>query len=68
MDSSKAWYQSRTIWGALIAVFAPLFSIAGLDLPAGMEGELAEGLVTVAGGIGGLIALYGRLSATRAIR
>ena len=68
MDSTKAWYQSRTIWGALIAVFAPLFSIAGFGLPAGLHGELAEGLVTVAGGIGGLIALYGRLSATRSIR
>ncbi|KJF69499.1 MULTISPECIES: hypothetical protein [Rhizobium] len=68
MDTTKPWYQSRTIWGALIAVFAPLFSIAGLNLPAGLQGELAEGLVTVAGGIGGLIALYGRLSATRAIR
>ncbi len=68
MDSTKAWYQSRTIWGALIAVFAPLFNIAGFDLPAGPQAELAEGLVTVAGGIGGLIALYGRLSATRSIR
>ncbi|MGG2476208.1 hypothetical protein ACNVD4_12640 [Rhizobium sp. BR5] len=68
MDNTKAWYQSRTIWGALIAVFAPLFNIAGLDLPAGPQGELAEALVTVAGGIGGLIALYGRLSATRSIR
>ncbi|MQB36137.1 hypothetical protein DXT97_04805 [Agrobacterium tumefaciens] len=68
MDSTKAWYQSRTIWGALVAVFAPLFSIAGLELPAGLQGELADGLVTVAGGIGGLIALYGRLSATSAIR
>ncbi|PNQ25498.1 hypothetical protein C2E26_08490 [Rhizobium sp. YIC5082] len=68
MDSTKAWYQSRTIWGALVAVFAPLFSIAGLDLPTGLQGELADGLVTVAGGIGGLVALYGRLSATSAIR
>jgi hypothetical protein len=68
MESTKAWYQSRTIWGALVAVFAALFSVAGLDLPAGLHGELAEGLVTVAGGIGGLVALYGRLSATRAIR
>ena len=68
MDSTKPWYQSRTIWGALIAVFAPLLTIAGFDLPAGLHGELADGLMTVAGGIGGLIALYGRLSATRAIR
>ncbi|NTF06900.1 hypothetical protein G6L37_12085 [Agrobacterium rubi] len=68
MDTVKAWYQSKTVWGALIAVLAPLLQVVGLNLPAGFEGELAEGLTTVAGGIGGLIALYGRLSATRVIR
>lgn len=68
MDTVKAWYQSKTVWGALIAVLAPLLQAVGLNLPAGFEGELAEGLTTVAGGIGGLIALYGRLSATCAIR
>ncbi len=68
MDSTKPWYQSRTVWGALIAVFAPLFGVAGLHLAPGIEAELADGLVAVAGGIGGLLALYGRLSATSAIR
>ena len=68
MDTMKAWYQSKTVWGALIAVAAPLLHVVGLNLPAGFENELAEGLMTVAGGVGGLIALYGRLSATSTIR
>lgn len=68
MDDMKAWYQSKTIWGALIAVLAPLLQVVGLNLPGGFENELAEGLVTVAGGVGGLVALYGRLSATSAIK
>ncbi|MDS7596554.1 hypothetical protein [Agrobacterium tumefaciens] len=68
MDSIKPWYQSKTVWGALIAVFAPLLHVVGFNLPAGFESELAEGIVTVAGGIGGLVALYGRLAATKTIR
>ncbi|WP_320199273.1 hypothetical protein RMR16_003125 [Agrobacterium sp. rho-13.3] len=68
MDSMKAWYQSKTVWGALLAVLAPLLHVVGLNLPTGFENELAEGLVTVAGGVGGLIALYGRLAATSAIK
>ncbi|WP_288430736.1 hypothetical protein [uncultured Agrobacterium sp.] len=68
MDSMKAWYHSKTIWGALIAVMAPLLHVAGLNLTDGYENELSEGLATVAGGVGGLIALYGRLAATSAIK
>ena len=68
MDDMKAWYQSKTVWGALVAVMAPLLQVVGLNLPRGFEGELVEGLMTVAGGVGGVIALYGRLSATRVIR
>lgn len=68
MDSMKQWYQSKTVWGALIAVLAPLLQVVGLNLPTGFESELAEGLVTVAGGVGGLVALYGRLSARSMIQ
>lgn len=64
MNNMKAWYNSKTIWGALIAVFAPLIQLAGVPLPIESQDELANGLVTVVGGIGGLLALYGRLSAT----
>ena len=68
MDETKEWYRSRTVWGALIAVLAPLLHAAGLNLPGGYESALVDGVTTVAGAVGGLIALYGRLSATQTIR
>ena len=37
----------------------------GLEIDAGMQGDLAEGIVALAGAIGGLLALYGRLNADK---
>ncbi|MGJ7037619.1 hypothetical protein [Shinella sp. BE166] len=67
-DDLKAWYQSRTVWGALIAIIASLANAAGLEVTAGDEGELADLVVSAVGTIGGLIALYGRISARRRVR
>ncbi|MBP2460517.1 MULTISPECIES: hypothetical protein [unclassified Rhizobium] len=67
MDGTKAWYQSKTIWGALIAVAAPLAHVAGVEINADAQGELADILVTFAGAFGGLLALYGRIVASAPI-
>lgn len=63
MDGMKAWYQSKTVWGALIAIGASLLHMGGLEVDAGTQNELADLLVTSAGVIGGLIAIYGRIAA-----
>lgn len=67
-DDVKAWYLSRTVWGALIAILASLANAAGVEVTAGDEGELADLLVAAAGTLGGLVALYGRISARRRVR
>ncbi|WP_439630474.1 hypothetical protein [Shinella sp.] len=67
-DDLKAWYQSRSVWGALIAILASLANAAGLEVTAGDEGELADLVVSAVGTIGGLIAIYGRISARRRVR
>lgn len=58
MDEVKGILQSKTVWGSLIAVLATLAQIAGYDI--GDTGGLAEQIVAV---IGGLIAIYGRITA-----
>ncbi|MGI2035322.1 hypothetical protein ACRQ1B_23330 [Rhizobium panacihumi] len=63
MDGMKAWHQSKTVWGALIAIGASLLQMSGLNLDEGTQGELADLAVTTAGAIGGLIAIYGRITA-----
>ncbi|MBU2328755.1 MAG: hypothetical protein KJ755_15630 [Alphaproteobacteria bacterium] len=63
----KPWYQSKTIWGALIAIASPLLGRAGLDVGGAEQAEIAEAMTTLAGTVGGLLALYGRLTATKGV-
>jgi hypothetical protein len=67
MDETKQWYLSKTVWGALIAIVASLLSGMGLELGAGVQDRLADDLVSLAGAIGGLIAIYGRLTAEKRV-
>lgn len=67
MSDMKAWYQSKTIWGALVAILASVLQAAGTPLEAGAERDLVEALTTLAGAAGGLLAIYGRLSADRRV-
>jgi hypothetical protein len=67
MNDVKAWYQSRTVWGALIAILASLANAAGIEITAGDEDELADLIVAAVGTAGGLIALFGRVSARRRV-
>ena len=67
-DDVKPWYRSRTVWGALIAIAASLANAAGVEVTTGDEGEMADLLVAAAGTIGGVIAIYGRISARRPVR
>lgn len=67
MTDLKPWYQSRAVWGALVAIAASVMRSAGLGLPEGAEGEIADAALSLAGTAGGLAALYGRIVATRPI-
>lgn len=63
----KPWYQSKTVWGALIAIAAPLLGRAGLEVGGAEQAQIADALTTLAGTVGGLLALYGRLTATKGV-
>ena len=65
MEDVKQWYLSKTVWGALVAILASLLPAMGMGLDAGAQGQLADDLVSLAGAIGGLIAIYGRLMAEK---
>ena len=58
MNDVKGILQSKTVWGAGIAVLATLAQLAGYDL--GDTNGLAEQVVAV---VGGLLAIYGRITA-----
>jgi len=68
MDGMKFWYQSKTVWGALIAVAASVLQAAGIEIGSDIQTDLVEIAVTLAGAAGGLLAIYGRITAASGIR
>ena len=67
MDNSKPWYASTTIWGGVIALAASVASMFGHSVSAADQATLMSGVVQVAGGIGGVVAIIGRLVAKKTI-
>jgi len=67
MNDMKTWYRSKTIWGALIAILASFAQFLGLEIGDAQQGEIVDAMMTLAGAVGGLVALYGRLAAQTTI-
>ena len=68
MDGSKAWYASSGVWGGVLAVAAPIASVVLKVSIGGDEIALAaEALAAIGGGVGGLVAIWGRLKAKERI-
>lgn len=63
MNDVKGLLQSKTVWGAALAVVATLAQIAGYDI--GDTNFLAEQIVAV---VGGALAIYGRIVAVTQIK
>ena len=68
MPDLKNWYNSKTIWGAIIAILASALQFAGVDIAAADRGEIVDAVVNIAGALGGLLAVYGRVTATSVIK
>ena len=67
MVEEKPWYLSKTIWGSLVSVAAALAAAFGVAADAHSQQAIAEAAVQLAGAAGALVAIYGRLTATRII-
>ncbi|WP_420408905.1 hypothetical protein [Hoeflea sp.] len=63
MDTTKPWWQSKTLWGALVTIVAAALGFAGIDLADTERETLTEMLTSLGAAVGGLIALIGRISA-----
>lgn len=66
MDS-KPWWQSKTIWSALIAALCAGLSLAGHNIDAGTQAVLVTNITNILDGaaaIAGIIASICRASST----
>ncbi len=68
MLNEKAWYQSKTIWGALVSILASLLAGFDVHLDPAVRQEAVDAFYQASAVIGALVAIYGRLSAETAIR
>ncbi|MGJ8570608.1 MAG: hypothetical protein ACSHXI_07905 [Hoeflea sp.] len=67
MTDIKPWWQSRTLWGAIVTIASATLGLLGSDI-AETDREALTGLLTSLGAaLGGLIAIVGRLKAKNRI-
>ena len=67
-ENSKTWLQSKTIWGALIAIVASVASLAGVEIEAGEQAEILDGIISLVAAGGGILAIIGRIAARSRLR
>lgn len=63
MDEIKPWYQSKTVWGAVITLASMAAAVAGIEVSDPDRQALADFLVVAGGAVGGILSLVGRLVA-----
>ncbi|SJZ64794.1 hypothetical protein [Consotaella salsifontis] len=66
MDSKK-WYESKTIWGSIVALRASAVGLFGLHIDPAAGDALALALANGAAAVGAIVAILGRIGATRQI-
>lgn len=68
MNTSKPWYFSRSLWGAAVSILASLANVAGVSMSEGDQQTLTNLLMQVLALMGGFVAFWGRIIATRSLR
>jgi len=66
--NDKPWYASRAVWGGVIAVLSAIAGAFGYTVSPELQGELALQITAIGGSVGGLLAVYGRVKATKSIK
>ena len=68
MNEFKALTESKTFWGAVVALAGSALTLGRYTLTPADAVQAVDLLSGMAGAVGGLIAIYGRVVATKKIR
>jgi uncharacterized membrane protein len=63
MNDVKPWYQSKGVWGSIMAFVAIVAGVFGFDLTDADQESFAEIAVAIGGALAALLGLVGRLTA-----
>jgi uncharacterized membrane-anchored protein len=68
MEETKTILQSRAFWGGLVAVLSGVAGMIGYTVDADTQEGVVGLIMAIVGGVGGLLAIYGRVKATKKIK
>jgi uncharacterized membrane protein HdeD (DUF308 family) len=68
MNEVKTLTQSKTFWGAVVALGGAALALGHYSLSPADAAQAVDLLSGIASAVGGLVAIYGRVVATRKIR
>lgn len=68
MVGEKSWFQSRTIWAALILILAELLRIWGLELDEEMQSKMVQWILDAISLFGPLAVIWCRTRAKKEIK
>jgi hypothetical protein len=67
MNNVKSFFQSKTIWGAVIAVAPPVANLLGYTITGADVAQVTSSIDAIVTGAGALLAVFGRVTATKVI-
>jgi hypothetical protein len=67
MYDVKSIFASKTIWGGLLALAASAAAIWGYSITPADQAQIVELITGIGGAIGSVLAIYGRIVATKKI-
>lgn len=67
MNDFKGFFESKTVWGGIVGLLASVFALGRYALTPAEIADATNALVAIATAVGSLIAIYGRVKATKMI-
>ena len=64
----KNWYASKGVWGGVVAAGAGLAGVLGYAIDEATQAHIVELAVSAAALVGGVLALIGRIKASKAVK
>ena len=67
MSNEKPWYLSKTIWASIVTILLSCSSFFHISADSIDQGSLTDTIIEFVTALSGIVALFGRVSATTLI-
>ena len=68
MEASKKWYESKGVWGGVISVIAIILGVFGYNITPEDQQTIVASLAALGATVGSIVAVVGRVKATKQIK